>query len=387
MSSNVSLRIYAALVLFVCVGCQPEAAIKTYEVKQTAPPRRPLDVQQALQQLDHILVAIVPQGNKAWFFKLGAKAPIIKRQRAAFESFLATVKLADASDDTPSWTLPEGWEEKAASGMRAATLVLPDADGDLQLAVSSLSLNEDWQEFLVPNVNRWLGQLQQKDLPKATILKLMKELPVQNAKAAVFELSGTLMQRPMGGMGAAGGMTGDPHAGLGITIPSSAPTAEPTAGAPVGQPPTEQSGQPSPLTYTKPEAWLEGKKSSMRKAAFFLPGGREAGEVTVTKFPAAPGTQMADVGANVQRWAGQVGLTGLTDEQIEELTEPITISGVEGSYAELNSPAEAERTVAIYVAMVNRDGQVWFFKMVGQADAVRGQRDAFREFLSSVKLP
>ena len=368
-----------SLVFFCCLslGCQPEKQVETYSVDRTAPPRPPLDAAAVLEQLDHTLVAIVPQGDKAWFFKLVGKAPAIERQRQAFDEFLATVKLADAVADTPSWELPEGWKESTETkALRAATLIVPDSGGDIELAVSSLPLTEDWEGFLVPNVNRWLDQLQRAKLSKETVLGLQQERPTSDAKATVFELSGVMAQRPMGGK-----MGGNPHEGLGIAAPSTRPAP------PAGQPSTTLAASSKELTYKTPESWLPGKMSMMRKAAFLLPGGGPADGVTVTSFPAAPGTQMADVALNVQRWAGQVGMAAPTDESLDELTEPITVAGIESTYVELTSPADAASQQSIYVAMVEREGQVWFFKMHGKPELVSSQRDAFRKFLGSVVFP
>jgi len=358
--------------LFLSVGCQPEAQVETYTVARSAPPRPLLDAAAVLEQWDHILVAIVPQQDKAWFFKLVGKASAIERQRSAFNDFLSTVKLADTSSDTPSWELPEGWEEKEASSMRAATLVIPDSSGELEVAVSSLPLSESWEDFLVPNVIRWLNQLQRGPLAKEIILELAQSVPMQSGKATVFDLAGVMSQQPMGPPFHAG--TG-PHAGLGIAPPpkpmsKSLSKPEPTA---------------KPLTYETPDGWLPGKQSSMRKATFLLPNGGPTDEVAVTSFGAV--AQMADVAANVGRWAGQVKMSPPSDDELKELTEPITISGLEGTYVELTSPPEADVQRAIYAAMLEREGQVWFFKMVGKPDVVSSQRAAFREFLASVRFP
>ncbi len=378
---NSFCRCLFVLLCFLSVGCQPDLQVETYTVERTAPARPPLDATEVLEQLDHILVAIVPQDDKAWFFKLVGKAPAIGRQRGAFREFMATVKLADVSAKTPSWELLAGWKVKEeVVAMRAATLVVPDSGGDLELAVSSLPLTVDWEEFLVPNVNRWLRQLQRAKLPKATVLGLKKEVPTQDATATLFELSGVMSKRPMGGK-----MGGNPHEGLGIAPPSTRPATPPTQ--PSTQPSTTPPASSKELTYKTPEGWLPGKMSMMRKAAFLLPGGGPADGVTVTSFPAAPGTQMADVALNIQRWAGQVGMDLPKGESLDELTEPITVSGIEGTYAELTSPSEAATQQAIYVAMVEREGQVWFFKMHGKPELVSGQRDAFREFLGSVAFP
>ena len=359
--------------LILCLGCEPAAQVQTYSVARTAPPRPPLDAAALLEQLDHILVAIVPQNDKAWFFKVSGKAPVIARQRQAFLDFLQTVELADDRAQPPRWDLPDGWSEKEATAMRTATLVIPDTGGDLELAVSSLPLTSAWDDFLVPNVNRWVGQLQRAQLPKQTILKLKNEVQVGGSQAAWFELSGLLSDRRMGS---------NPHAGLGVAPPpKSTPSSSTTQ---TSTPPAARGGK---LTYEKPDEWLPGKQSSMRQAAFLLPGGSSSDEVTVTRFPDAPGTQMGDVGANVQRWAGQVGLGQLSAEQLAELAKPITISGIEGTYVELVSPESAARSAALFAAMIKREGQIWFFKMVGDRELVSSQREAFREFLGSVQLP
>ena len=374
-----SCRCYLAFLCLLSLGCQPEQKVESYTVEGSTPARQSLDTTAVLESLDHILVAIVPQGDKAWFFKLVAKTPAMERQRKAFNEFLATVKLAPSSADTPTWELPEGWTESAEKKpMRATTLIVPDDEGDLELAVSSLPLGDDWEGFLVPNVNRWLRQLRRDPLPKATLLKMVQQSSTKDGNASVFELSGMMELRPMGG-NLPGGFHGgkDPHEGLGIAPPpsSSVPAAK--------QPPAASKA----LTYKVPEGWLPGKMSSMRKAAFLLPGGDAANGVTVTSFPAAPGTQMADVALNIQRWARQVGMASPVGEELDKLTEPITVAGIEGTYAELTSPAEAASKMAIYVAMIEHKGQVWFFKMHGTSELVSSQRDAFREFLGTVVFP
>ena len=126
----------------------------------------------------------------------------------------------------------------------------------------------------------------------------------------------------------------------------------------------------------------------MRKAAFRVQEGEAKAEVTVLDFPAAPGTQMADVGANVRRWAGQVGLASLSDDSLEEMVSEVTIDGSQASLVKLIGPEESSPRKAMLAAMLPRekDGKVWFFKMVGDASLVEGQQQQFRAFLESVQI-
>jgi len=304
-------------VLLGACGCQPEEQVATYSLPRSAPPRPPLDAEAVLQRMDHILVGIAAQKDQAWFFKLVGKAPAIKRQRQAFDKFLETVELAQQSTDTPTWKLPGGWREKEKAGaMRAATLLVPDAEGELELAVSSLPLKGNWEEFLVPNVNRWLRQLQRRAVPLETVLGLSRQVPLQNGEATVWELSGIMTQQSMEG-------------GRALAGAERAASKPPEAGG-------------KELTYETPAGWLPGKMSSFRKVALLLPGGGATDGMTVTRFPAGPGSPMGDVTANVERWAGQVSMQPPTGDALEKLTEAIEVAGLEGTYVELLSPPEVE---------------------------------------------
>lgn len=359
-----------ALTLLVCstaaliFGCNSKEEVKVYTAARTSAPHKPLDAKLVASLLDHTLAAIIPQGDIAWFFKLAGPAPALDRHREAFYEFLATVKLGDKSTENPSWTLPETWEEKPASQMRIATLLIPDKQGPLEIAVSSLPYSGDWQAFLVPNVNRWLGQLQEKPLDAETILKLAKKVKLTNATATCVELVGRAPKKK----------SNNPHAG----VPGAPPIGAPS--------PTPKSVASKALAYETPEGWLPGRVSSMRKAAFRVVQDEAQAEITVIDLPASGGTQVTDVQANMRRWAGQAGITDLDDDQLQKLIQPITIDATEGSYAEFVSPESPDRRPSIYAAMVVHQGKVWFFKMTGDTEIVIAQQKAFREFLDSVKF-
>ena len=357
-------------------GCKPQETVEVYTLPRKTAPRKPLDATEVANLLDHTLAAIVPQGDKAWFFKLAGPAPAIDRQRKAFLTFLSTVKLGEDSAETPTWKTPEEWQTRPASEMRVATLVIPDEQGPLEIAVSSLPLSVKWEDFVVPNVNRWLRQLKEPPLDEETIFKLAKQVELQNGTATLIELVGRSPKK----------QSGNPHAGipgappLGAAQPPQQPPQQPS------QQPSQQTAASSPLTYEKPAGWLPGRLSSMRKAAFRVVEGDAEAEFTVIDLPAAGGEQVAQVEANMRRWAGQVGLAGLDADALQKLIEPITIDGSAGSYIEVSSPAAAERQRALFGAMVVRDGKVWFFKMIGDAALVKSQQDAIRKFLASVKF-
>lgn len=358
-----TLVVVAVLLSVVLGGCKPQEQIEAYRVPRTTAPRAPLDTEAIASQFDHILVAIVPQGDQAWFFKLVGSARSIDRQREAFRDFLATVTVDNAGKKPPKWKAPENWEERPASEMRAATLVIPDEDGPLELAVSSLPLSSDWKSFVFVNVNRWLGQLGQPSLDQASIDKLTRETAVEGGAATVIELTGIMSKPPM---------SGNPHVAAKTESPPKQTSAE--------------QAKNQHLEYKIPEGWAPGRMSAMRKAAFQVVDGDAEAEVTVIDLPANGASQVADVEANIKRWAGQVGLTDLDADAVEQLAQPITIDGAEGIYAELYSPEDAEQSQAMLIAMVVRQEKVWFIKMFGPRGIVQSQQEAFRSFLSSIKF-
>lgn len=55
-----------------------------------------------------------------------------------------------------AWTLPAGWRQAPGEGMRRATILIPSADGPVELSVVVLPGPAGGE---LANVNRWRGQL------------------------------------------------------------------------------------------------------------------------------------------------------------------------------------------------------------------------------------
>jgi hypothetical protein len=360
---NRCLLVALGLALVTTAGCQRGEEISTYTTPRQQPPRPPIDYAAFSQQLDRTLAAILPQGQRAWFFKLAAPAPVMDRHRIDFIEFLKTLTAAESDNEPPAWKLPEGWKEREATSEFITTvLTLPDEDGPVELSVSSLELSGEWQDFLTKNVNRWLGQLSQGPLDAATIAQLAQPVSTPAGRATVSELAG--VNQKAHGANPHAAMT-NPHAGMTTSSP-----LEPQAS--------------SELKYETPKDWQPGRTSAMRAAAFDIVDGEHKAEVTVIALPTSAGPQITDVDANVQRWAGQVGLANLT---VADAVEQVAIDGAEGTYVALLGPEDGEQPTGLLAAMVERDGQVWFFKLFGDRSLVESQERTFREFLASVRFP
>src|SRR5688572_26854102 len=135
------LGLLAAVAL---VGCSEAESISTYETSRTEPRVKPVDIERVRGDLDHMLVAIVPQDDNAWFFKLVARGAAAENLRGPFEEFVGSVELGKAGE-TPKWKLPEGWVEKPGGEMRAATIEVPHEGAKLELTVVKLPLSGKWE--------------------------------------------------------------------------------------------------------------------------------------------------------------------------------------------------------------------------------------------------
>ena len=86
---------------------------------------------------------------------------------------------------------------------------------------------------------------------------------------------------------------------------------------------------------------------------------------------------------NIKRWAGQVGLDQLTDQQLTTRTSEIKVDEVAGKLVDLAADSEAEQ--GVIAAMVKRKGSAWFFKLSGDRGLVDQSREEFEAFMETVR--
>jgi hypothetical protein len=182
-----------------------------YDVAGTAP---------GSGESERILGVILHNDDTAWFFKMTGDATLVENQKPAFIAFLKSVafdKLAPPSTmdlsqlppshpaipgmtaggqaapnaeaaGKPTWTVPAGWKEGELSQFLVAKYLI-QGDSDAAAAVSVSQLDGDGGGLL-PNLNRWRGQLGQIPLT-ASDLATLPTLEVAGVKATVADISGT----------------------------------------------------------------------------------------------------------------------------------------------------------------------------------------------------
>jgi hypothetical protein len=176
----------------------------------------------------------------------------------------------------------------------------------------------------------------------------------------------------------------------------SPPTAvQPSPTLPPGHPSIDMSAQTLPPgamaqagnpQWTVPEAWQAGKPSSMRRGSFVVSGSEgQTAEIAVTVFPGDVGGMLA----NINRWRGQIGLGPVTAAEADRFTTKIEVNGIASSVVDFGADKPAAGSThpqRMIVATVPHEGNSWFFKMTGDTPLVEAQKEAFLQFVKSVKF-
>jgi len=139
---------------------------------------------------------------------------------------------------------------------------------------------------------------------------------------------------------------------------------------------------PAKPTWPVPEGWDYVGKGSfgvIHKITKSIDG--ETTLVSVSKLRSAA----ADWPANVDRWAaGQLGIK-LDGEAIKSRTKEVTVDGLTGKLIVLDDEGTTDGKATI-AAMVERGNDVWVFKSMGKAAAVKATESEFRDYLKSFKF-
>jgi hypothetical protein len=319
------------------------------------------------------------------------------------------------------WTVPSGWQQQPASGMRQGSFRVPDAGG-AAADVSVVSFPGTGGDDLA-NINRWRSQL---NLPAVAPADLTGQLQGMTAAAGSFviaDLAGTAgeegaarilgawlrqpdrvwffkMMGPARVVGAQRGAftaflqsvnfanraagepallaqndssqanTNDlPPASAGpAPLPAQAARAIPMDSVPVR---TEQGAS---LLWTAPADWRTGPGNAMRRGSYSADGA----EVAITAFPGDVGGSLA----NVNRWRGQAGLAEVDEAGLGQVTTALESNGLHFLVADASGGASP-----IVAALVPWNGGTWFFKLTGPAEAVARAKPAFISFLRTVRTP
>jgi hypothetical protein len=271
------------------------------------------------------------------------------------------------------WSLPTGWAELAPDNINAANFRV-DADGKARVSLAKLPNLQSQEAFIV---NMWRQQVGMTPLEGDALNAALVDAEFLGQPGRLFEVSGSpsgtgavriitvFTHRPEGSYFAK--LQGEPAvvdasraSFLGFLKSVTADTVADHA-APVAGP-----------FATIPEGWTRVAPGSMQVAKFTVPPqGAATAEVSVSVFPSDTGGTLS----NVNRWRGQLGLPPVDEPGLAPLVNPLD-PAIPGS--EIIDIKGTDRSIV--GAIVPRNGEYWFIKLMGATAAVEAARPAFVSF-------
>jgi hypothetical protein len=177
--SLVAAGVLAGLVL----GCGDNEEIQRYR----APKAETIDGSASAGK-SRMIGAIVPHGDRTWFFKLVGPVELIEGHRQQFDRFLESVHFTGDDDEPVTWKVPDGWrEERGRGGMRYAAFHLVN-DDSVELTVTTF---DQAAGGLLANVNRWRKQLDLAPVKDSELPSVTHETRVDGTAATVVDMTGT----------------------------------------------------------------------------------------------------------------------------------------------------------------------------------------------------
>ncbi|KAA5544467.1 hypothetical protein FYK55_09045 [Roseiconus nitratireducens] len=380
-------------VLFGCLllaGCGSEEGVVTYTIPTEVP-------EQLAPGKQRMLGAIVPRGDKVWFFKVMGPEKAVELVDDQFRQFVQGIQFGE--DGNPVLEpLPETWRRGGDKPMRFASIDINTPKKQLDLSVSDLPSFGTWDDYVKRNVDRWRGQLSLEPSDEKWSGGQPLDVPAAEGESVWVDLTGEAAAGGGGMMAGGGPFSAGPFSGGGPNSPgpnspgpmSPGPVASgAAAGGPPSSaipgagnlPPATDAAQPK-VDFERPDGWRDGRKSMMRWASFEVGGEDAAAEVTV--IPA-----LGEVRDNVARWMGQVAGKPPADEEVDKMladAESLTISGFPAQrFVIEGDPEQGQKSID--ATMVPRPGQqTVFIKMTGPPETVAEQSDAMRTFLKSLSF-
>jgi hypothetical protein len=137
--------------------------------------------------------------------------------------------------------------------------------------------------------------------------------------------------------------------------------------------------------WTVPASWQSVSPSQFLLAQFMVQTNGAQAEVNISQLAGEGGGLLA----NVNRWRRQLGLPPVSQEEdFSKMVDSLTVPGGQAQVVDFNGTNVKTGQVARLVGVVlPRNGQTWFYKLMGDPAVVAAQKDAFLKFIQSARYP
>ena len=289
-----------------------------------------------------------------------------------------------------SWgALPEGWRETGAGQMSVASFNIA-GEGKQQAQVTITPLpGMAGKEGLI--VNMWRQQVGLAEMSADEAAKQLSPVEIGTDTGKMFDVTGKLDDGTAKRIVTAMQHRGDTSwffklAGDDALVQAQKPAfaaflktikiTEAAAEIPaMGSAPSAESAPAASSEWKIPASWKSVAPGPMQSAKFSVPekDGAKA-DATISIFPNSTGGTLS----NVNRWRGQLGLAQVTETELASLVKPLD-EKIPGAVV-VDMTNKQRRLVGV---IVPRDGQWFFFKLLGDEAAVAVQKETFLAFAKS----
>ena len=134
------------------------------------------------------------------------------------------------------------------------------------------------------------------------------------------------------------------------------------------------------LRWTLPAGWKEETGGGQMRYATLVPPVPGKVDVSVIRLPGPAGGELA----NVNRWRNQIGLAPVGEPDLAPARKVVKTAA--GDLAVYDFTSEGARKTRTIAGLASLQGDTWFVKMTGDAEAVASARPAFLGLLGSLRL-
>jgi hypothetical protein len=157
-----------------------------------------------MSSTNRMLAAWQDHGQSRWFFKMLGADALVKAQKAAFVQFCRDYHYPEAAgqvaestpppeaspaapaDSDPQWGAPAEWKSETPGPMQDAKFSA--AHGK---AIITISVFEGTAGGVLPNINRWRGQIGLSPVDEAGLAPLITNLDSSGQGAKLVDMNGT----------------------------------------------------------------------------------------------------------------------------------------------------------------------------------------------------
>jgi hypothetical protein len=294
------------------------------------------------------------------------------------------------------WTLPAGWKELAPTAVRIGNFQVPGPAGKVaEVAITSFPGSVGTE---IDNVNRWRREIGLTPVGQADISS--EPVTIDSNTGKLYDLNGKNLRTIVASLPRNGamwffklrgdaGVVADAKAAFTgflksiqfATVAATPPPSDPHAGL-------SQEVAASTVGLPKwkvPSNWTEKAPGPMVLKTFVIEGqqGQQAA-IAISSFPGDVGGKYA----NVNRWRRQLGLPGVTQDELPSVTQSIDLGSANATLVDMSgTDPTTSKPTRLIAAIVPHGDATWFYKMLGSDALLDKEKPAFIHFIKTVKYP